>query len=725
MGTNNVDEELSQRRVPPVAHIVALAVVGAVLVAGAFVVRGPVTGSLWGLGAGDATSLLVTTDGETIVVTDIDGEVLGEYDPPNDAVVALPIVRLAVRPGSTMADLTVAYADRSGRCSSGGARWMRVSGGVLRGGALDDGLGACTTDLVWTPSGDALWWGEGDGDLRIQGWGPDGPGDPPADVERHPYSRCHPPSEEEQACYSPLFDGTRAISKRWLWAGGDDEATDGALWLPGSRVLPVRRGVDGTIRPRTELTTEEEVDAALGAVSRPGPGRPLRSGYKVDWNPGYTAVVLSRFDGDGEPASLPLPPGIVTGEDMDRSAVWLSAGDDLAVFGVRGDAWAAPWTGGRWGALSALPGVVYADVLALPDDGLATPPADPRERTVQSPPEAVPGEQRAAFAFVAADPEAITLHAPQGDVPLARFHPADHAPVFALRPGSTVDDLTLVWRERGVDDRTIEWRESVGCQAALRWIRVVEGVEDAGGTLPATCPGRPVFSPDGGHLAWVSQRAGAAPGTGRFAVETVEWQKPAPDPTVLVFEGDRADTREVELVDWTWAQGGATPTVGLLHMAGFDLHGGTARTLAIQRRTDGTLAVAPDATAEQVVPLVPGLNQEELAILQADGGEPDRPRYTLEADWSQGMSTDVRLVRAADGQRDELALSDESLPVRAERGAESIGRPWMTARGNHVLLGDGQGTAWRATWTGEGWSPLRAELGGSVLYAVPLEGEAR
>lgn len=671
--------------------------VAAVLAVAALTLPGILNGTRVDLSPADppppaGATTLVTTDGQRVYITDLDGEVLDEIEPPTEADDPLPITRVAVRPGSTPDDLTVVYLRADAACERVEMGWVTVDADGTSGGALGGGQGFCMTDPVWSPEGDAVAWVEqSPGDeptvLHVRDWGSTGPG------------TLEPAAGDTRLVFG-VPDATAVRATDWWWNETDDAGAEGIASLSVVRtgiaqafVLPVERQADGAVTlldgapARTDPVHDEEIRSALLASDHGG-----ASGGRYELGVDASGdVLLSRWDDDAEPepARAPLGPGVLSAEDVDRGDAWLSARGDIVVFGAGGSGWLLDFPAGSY---TALPGVVHAAVLA-PAAGDSAP-----DRPAPVGP-----------ARIATEGSALTLTAADGQTVLTEAV-SDEITDFTVHPDSTPEDLTVVWRE------------GTGCESTLRHLTVVGGDAGSSGTLPAGCPGRPVFAPDGSHIAWVSDdwRGGE-----EFALETLAWDDgPADSLVTFGLPADPVELGHLTLLDWTWAADGAV-AAGLLHLSGTDGHGTvSALTARVERQGDGALALPAGATAEQVTPFEFGSDQDRFAVLQAGSGAADgtAPRtYTLETRVRGDAADDLVVVPDLDGDEADHAFVLPSGLLRVNTTGE-VDAVWMTARGSDVLLGDGAGRVFSLRWTGDGWSEL-GELDTRARYAVPLAGQ--
>lgn len=477
------------------------------------------------------------------------------------------------------------------------------------------------------------------------------------------------------------------------------------------RVAPTRGGTTG-----------------FAAVVEPAPvsggARPVVRGggqaERMAGGPMYSLVVdaggqvsLERATGKST-RLLSLPAEVLDAEQVGSDRVWLSARHDTVVFGVDGKAWAVSWQGDGRSAFKAMEGVVHAAALQLPAGEPAS-AATPRASEPVPPPDQTPSPWRApaprqpasATQFVATDGDEITLSRPHGRCVLA-WSRGETITDFTVRPGSTIDTITVVWRE------------GTGCNATLAFV-VVRDARTTRGVLPGRCPGRPAFSPDGNHLAWVSDAirdglSGVDPGRaepGALAedatVGTLEWADgPADEITPLVLPAEDYDMVSYDLVDWVWTEGPGTSTSGLLYLTGHNVFERPAAfTAPIQRRPDGTLVLPAGVSAE-----------DAGSVIMVDSGrlsDATRLTYLLRRPGESPREFVLRRRENFNGGH----THDTRLPTGMDGTSGAVHGPiWMTARGNHLLIGD-QARAWRFEWTGERWGYV-ARLPGAVRYAVPL-----
>lgn len=292
----------------------------------------------------------------------------------------------------------------------------------------------------------------------------------------------------------------------------------------------------------------------------------------------------------------------------------------------------------------------------------------------------------------------------------------------AVRPGSSSRESTAAYHL------------STGC-GDLSWGTFREGVVGGpGGGVPHTdgsCPGAPVFSPDGAHAAWVATEPGRP---GAFTLHTIGWRDgpgtgdPADDNAS--WELEVPGLVSLRLTDWVWegtavAGGSSTrgaATTGALYLTGSDGTEQRAYVLQLERQDDGAL-VASTSPVEVDVALTFDRSLEEAAL---DAGLPASARRLVVADDHRThgparapafslFGTDdgaVGIERAGGGHY----LLDEALLTTADARGGDL---WLVAWAGTAVFGDGWGRAWTTTWEGEGFG-APTELPGDVVHAGVL-----
>jgi hypothetical protein len=367
-------------------------------------------------------------------------------------------------------------------------------------------------------------------------------------------------------------------------------------------------------------------------------------------------------------------------DDQDLTAVRLDAWGDTVALATEGGSWLVAFDADRGFADPvALPdGTVRVAVVGRGEPAPAGPEPDPEEPP--PPPAEQPVEVDDGFGdgIVVADDRTVTLYGPEG-LPreLVTFPEEGESSVVAVavRPGSTVDDLTvaITTRAEGTFD--------------VRWLRVVDGEVDpdpagdgfpapvvaGAGAFPLGTPdpqdgGEPAaaWSPDGDLLAVVVRAGPGAP----LEVRTIGWTDDGPDDDSNLAATFELDTdRPLTLRGWSWVdEADGVARQGQLLLV--DRMAREAFTVRFDRQGDGAPAMPADdplrsATPERVeavldVADVDGDGEPETLLLAGDPW-PVVERFRTDDDGTEGWAVEV----AATGPRDVsfLAASERVLLV--------------------------------------------------------------
>lgn len=290
---------------------------------------------------GDVPEGIVTSDGTSIVLRDLDGRIVVDL-------VSLPaggeatVEWLAVRPGSTRDDLTVIF----GASAEGMADLRYVT--VRDGGQPEvayfpdqyqpapDTPDSAVGQAVWTPEGDALAWleqsgGAGQVTLRTIGWA-DGPGTGDPATDNASFVLAGLPERPYDA-------------EDWIWTEGDAGTTYGTIYATGVEsvdafAIPIQRQADGALAmdpafAAEELTRDgwaiaEVADTHTGAGALPRPrvlllarGNGTQDAEGVEWE-------LRYVTDDGTEVAIPID----LGATAFPGGAWLDASGDYAVAGL-------------------------------------------------------------------------------------------------------------------------------------------------------------------------------------------------------------------------------------------------------------------------------------------------------------------------------------------------------------------------------------------------------
>lgn len=320
-------------------------------------------------GAAVSPTHLVTTDGRQIVLRTRDGAAVRtvvRYDSPE---FEGTITWLAVRPGSTPQDLTLAFGVNVE--GVGEIRWIRAGDDIdmptqtLLGGYAPTSttMGGSAPYAAWSPDGQYLAWVETQDAsatgprLRVIGWA-DGPGTDSTATDNTSFT----------------LDGLELVEwevEAWVWDQQPDGSspTSGALFLGSAetyetvRVALERQGDGAIARPGTggiDRVTDDagaiiEIDDRDGLAD--GSGTDLRLLASGDGSQDAEGVMWSLIwaGPEGDEATLALD----LGPTASPSGAWMDAVGDLVVAG-HGQAVVVQLSTGQVRPLDADAPVTYA-----------------------------------------------------------------------------------------------------------------------------------------------------------------------------------------------------------------------------------------------------------------------------------------------------------------------------------------------------------------------------
>ncbi len=512
---------------------------------------------------------------------------------------------LAVRPGSSPSDLTVAYVTsgegmfdlRLVRMGPDGDVSTSVVAANLSPTIASDETVAPT--IAWSPDGRTMAWAAPNADGRPalflmdlqahldnleQGFAPGTP------MEVALRGADEDARIRLDACAASA--GTCGQLRLQAWGQGPEAGelafTSEGLLLRAS----IRRVEDGWTVAEGDGETGVAVDTAV-------------SGYVVDVavGPDGQEYVLTAGGGtsqDAEDANLQLHLGeqsvgidLATASPVD---VWMTAVPSGAIVGL----------GNEVRVVSAVddgmvvglgPASDYAAYVPVSGAAPATPPGT-GTGTEAGPSASGPLSASGVTPYLQIDQAGrVVLVEGDGGELSTLFDPAsepgaDPTPMdLAVQPGSTPDDLTavvLVATEGGPELRTLRH----GPDGTT--FEPIPGPLGLGGDAMFSSLQVPVWSPDGRHLAWAEQGS-----DGSWTLRTIGWDggpgtgRPADDNASFGLDIGSSD---VAITDWVWDTEGADGTAqgGLLLVYGRDADGGDgvgATRLPIERQGDGALAV--------------------------------------------------------------------------------------------------------------------------------------
>jgi hypothetical protein len=471
------------------------------------------------------------------------------------------------------------------------------------------------------------------------------------------------------------------------WVGASNEVAD------DSRVY--LRGADGRVT-FLELSTGEDGDLVLDDTGTVTPSLAGITGLAFSHRgdaPDQPAFLLGgdgapvlgwAGGGDlGDPGFVTVPLAEVVGEDLAAADLWLSAKQDAALIGDGERLWLLAHDGaGAFGPAVELSvrgtlGALFDAVRPgdgdepADDTGADPDPSTDTDATEGAEPGAV-AELPAPIVTVGFASRELVLHAPGGPVVLATLTEEGESRFVSVRvrPGSTLDDLTLValTTAEGMYD--------------LRHLHLVEGEVVTWEPFPQPyTPGfggnagsgvsiwGPLWSPDGEHLAWFEF------GTGPATLRTIGWDagpgtgEPATDNALFTLED--LPTQPIIPMEWISVPGEATLTE--IRAASGDLDGGWFA-VPLEVQGDGALAQPAGSRGWELRPGAPGTTT--IHAVAGTTGAAGAPRFLI-----QVGATGFELVIDPYGDQRRIALPDEFGP------GDTIPEFWLRPIGEGVLVG--------------------------------------
>jgi hypothetical protein len=574
----------------------------------------------------------IDTDGSVTLVDLRTGATVSEL-----ATLGHGVADLAVSPSSTPDAVEFVAVTANGELSLAGAR-----GGVWSAGRPDapDGFGwsvAVSPDGRWAASSFPMI--ESDG----------------ATVSVAPFASAPEGTDLQWVEVELGMDRSMRLA---AWTGDTAEEGDrSVLWLltsDGGLVRVQLEVIDGLPRRLEEGQTrdaEQVLDAATSYVRGGAIDEPFY--LLVDGSEGPELVWTGA---GGRTATVAL--GDLVG-DVAPDALWLDAKQDGALVGDGERTWliAHDGAGAFADPIALADGFVRAAMLDLTrpgesvtedpteeptDDPTAAPtepdPADPEGPVVEGAPLPAP--------IVTVSTRQLTLHGPDGPQVIAELAVEGESRFISarVRPGSTIDDLTVVaftTAEGMWDLRTIRWVDGE--------LTVFESFPEPhipgwGGAAGAgMAPQGPVWSPDGDHLAWFEF------GTGPATMRVVGWDDgpgtgdPATDNAS--FELDTRGQVPLIPVEWVATPGGPSGTE--LRVVALDSNEGWYA-LPVDIQGDG--AVALDGSGFRVEPG----DGTDLVVGVADDGRGE-VRWLLQLTFDGPVLVDA--AGPQQGRRTELPIA--------------------------------------------------------------------
>jgi|GEM_PF-3778858 len=339
-----------------------------------------------------------------------------------------------------------------------------------------------------------------------------------------------------------------------------------------------------------------------------------------------------------------------------RVSAWALAGVTAVVVGVL-----------------VVPGLVGGVITPPEIEGVTQPPEDgvtedPAEVPVEEPvdiPTDEPGPTGVIEPVVMVDGNELVLLTREEAITLVELPEEGHSTFLsvAVRPGSTLDDLTVVTTTTAEGFEDIRWTRVVDGEVLVAHEAFEGPYAPAAADSDAAWVSPVVWSPDGGSVAWFDH---TPEGT---TLRTVGWDDgpgtgdPADDNAAFELTDDLPSGATLD--DWHEVHDTRSQIRGSLPES---VDGWFA--IPIERQADGALALDPTPVVVWNVP------DPELGPVGAVGGETDdgAPRWVVQLTDDGPLLTDLAL-----GQRTELP--DDLLP------GEGIPELWLRSSGEGVIVG--------------------------------------
>lgn len=194
-----------------------------------------------------------------------------------------------------------------------------------------------------------------------------------------------------------------------------------------------------------------------------------------------------------------------------------------------------------------------------------------------------------------------------------------------------------------------------------------------------TCATSVAFSPDGTHLAWITEPDGG----GEPMLHTVDWSATGPGTDDASFGLPWAGASEVSIQDWVWTEDGSDTASGYLALRARREGVIQMLRMPIERQADGAIGVTWEASPVEARPgFVP------VAFAASGSAVTHTLEVLQEPDGLTGASVVRRIGSEID---DEIAVPDELFDSPNFNESDL----WMSDNGAAVVFGNaGSGRAW-------------------------------